>query len=290
MSFNNDNVVAVITGLSKDIGKAIAEDFIKSGYNVLINSSDKQELKIVTEEILNSTGNKSKVSYFAGDISNQNFSEALIDEAIKKFGRIDVLINYEKITKDEKKIDITEINSEIDLQKPAYFILEEYENMDPKIKGIYYCIKAAVKRMLTGNGKNYSIVNISSCKACMTQKEVNTYTESKFGIDPYVDSMANIETLTKTIALELADKGIRVNGIVPGVVSNEMNEEIIKDPQKKAIEEKEIPLKRFAKPQEISKVALFLASEDASYITGAMIPVDGGLTLSRPTYFVEVTE
>lgn len=287
---NNNNLVAVITGLSKGIGKSIAEDFVKSGYNVLINSSDEHDLKTVVEELSNSIGNKSKISYFAGDISNQNFSEALMDEAIKKFGRIDVLINYEKISNDSKEIDDTEIKSEIDLQQKAYFILEEYETIDSKKKGIYYSIRAAVKRMLAGNGKNYSIVNISSCQGCLTQKEVKTYTESKFGIDPYVDSMANIETLTKTIALELADKGIRVNGIVPGMVLDDMNEEILNDSNKISFKEKEIPLKRIAKPKEISKVALFLASSDASYITGAMIPVDGGLTLSRPTYFVEVAE
>lgn len=289
MPLNKGGMVAVITGLSKGIGKAIAEDFLRLGYSVLLNSCNERELKAVAEDLLsNFIEKKDNISYFAGDILNQKFSEALMDEAIKKFGRIDVLINYEKIANDLKEIDKTEIDSEIDLQQKAYFILEEYESTDSNIKGIYYCIKAAVKRMLTENIENCSIVNISSSQACMTQNEVNKYAESKFGIDPYTDSMANIETLTKTIALELAEVGIRVNGIVPGIVFDEINDEFIRDSQKQTTKEKEIPLKRFATPQEISKVVLFLTSPDASYITGAMIPVDGGLTLSRPSYFVEV--
>jgi glucose 1-dehydrogenase len=100
--------------------------------------------------------------------------------------------------------------------------------------------------------------------------------------------MAHIETITKTIALELADLGIRVNGIIPGLVDTDINKEIKGDKQKRIEREKEVPIKRIARVEEISKVALFLASEDASYITGAMIPVDGGLMLSRPNYFIEV--
>ncbi len=122
----------------------------------------------------------------------------------------------------------------------------------------------------------------------MPQQSVDSYTEYNFGVDPYVDSMARIETLTKSIALELADKGIRVNGVVPGLVFNDINEELVKDANKRNYKENEVPLGRIAKPQEVSKVVLFLASKEASYITGAMIPVDGGLMLKRPNYFTEV--
>lgn len=100
--------------------------------------------------------------------------------------------------------------------------------------------------------------------------------------------MARIETLTKSIALQLADKGIRVNGIVPGLVLDDIDDELVKDVNKRNYKENEVPLGRIAKPQEISRAVLFLASKEASYITGAMIPVDGGLMLKRPNYFVEV--
>ena len=100
----------------------------------------------------------------------------------------------------------------------------------------------------------------------MTQKTVDSFTEYNFGVDPYIDSMARLESLTKSIALELADKGIRVNGIVPGLVFNDISQELVKDENKRNYKEIEVPLGRIAKPHEISKVVLFLASNDASYI------------------------
>jgi NAD(P)-dependent dehydrogenase (short-subunit alcohol dehydrogenase family) len=142
--------------------------------------------------------------------------------------------------------------------------------------------------MLSNKDGNATIINISSCQGCMPQQSVDSFTEYNFGVDPYVDSMARIETLTKSIALELADKGIRVNGIVPGLVFNDINDELVKNTDKRNYKENEVPLGRIANPQEISKVVLFLASKEASYITGAMIPVDGGLMLKRPNYFTEV--
>ena len=290
-SSSSDKRVVVITGYSKGIGKSLAEEFAKVGYCVLINSLDERELKNAVDEISDAKDDRNRVGFVMGDISQQHFSESLMEEAVKRFGGIDILINNGKITAGPTNVSDSSIITESSLQQTPYSVIEEYEFVNPKTKGIYFCIKAAVKRMLNeSNKKNgYSIINISSCQGCMTQSAVNSYTERKFGVDPYVDSIANVETLTKSVALELADKGIRVNGIIPGFVYNDINKEIEEDEQKRNDKKEGIPIKRIAKPQEISKVALFLASEDASYITGAMIPVDGGLTLSRPTYFVEVT-
>jgi NAD(P)-dependent dehydrogenase (short-subunit alcohol dehydrogenase family) len=287
----NDKRVVVITGFSKGIGKSVAEEFAKAEYNVLINSMDEQELKIAAEEISNTVSDRNRIAFVAGDISNQHFSELLMDEALRKFGRIDVLINNGKITVEPNKINENDSNPKpkTNSKQPPYFVLEEFDLISPKIKGVYFSIKAAVTRMLYNNKNNSSIINISSCQGCMPLSAANLCTSYRSGVDPYVDSMANTETITKTIALELADKGIRVNGIIPGLVDKDMNEEVCGDTYKINQKENEIPIKRIARPQEISKVALFLASEDASYITGAMIPVDGGLILSRPNYFVEVS-
>jgi len=215
-----------------------------------------------------------------------------MEEAIKKWGRIDILINNAKITNNPKiKCDdevISENKQQQREQPSSYFVPEEYETSDPMIRGIYYCIKAAATRMLSNNDGNATIINISSCQGCLSQQSVNSYREDNFGVDPYVDSMARIETLTKSIALQLADKGIRVNGIVPGLVLDDIDDELVKDVNKRNYKENEVPLGRIAKPQEISRAVLFLASKEASYITGAMIPVDGGLMLKRPNYFVEV--
>ncbi len=289
---NNGNRVVIITGLSQGIGQSIAKDFATSGFNVLVNSSDEQELKKIVSDLSNLVDNNNHISYLVGDISEKGFADTLIEEAIKTWGRIDVLINNGKITNNPKITSNEEIISENkrqqEQQQSSYFVPEEYQTSDPLIRGMYYCIKAAVIRMLSNNDGNAAIINISSCQGCMTQRSVDSFTEYNFGVDPYIDSMSRIETLTKSIALELATKGIRVNGIVPGLVFNDINEELVEDAIKRNYKENEVPLGRMAKPQEISKVALFLASKEASYITGAMIPVDGGLMLKRPNYFVEV--
>jgi len=285
----NNNRVAVITGASKGFGKSIAEEFAKAGYCILMNSPNEQDLKTAAKDISNLIDNDNRIAYLAGDTSNENFCELLMDEAVKRFGSIDVLINNGKIAVEPRKINENECKAEQNVQpSSSYFVLEEFEYFSPRIKGVYLCIKSAVKRMLNENKKNCSIINISSCQGCMPQSIAESYTFSKSGIDPYVDSMAKIETITKTIALELADAGIRVNGIIPGLVDTDINKEIGQDKQKIIEKEREVPIKRIARAEEISKVALFLASEDASYITGAMIPVDGGLMLSRPSYFIEV--
>jgi NAD(P)-dependent dehydrogenase (short-subunit alcohol dehydrogenase family) len=295
MSLNkDDNRVVIITGLSQGIGQSILKDFVESGTNVLANSPNEQELKKIVSSIsdLNDYDNNNRISYLVGDITEKGFAEVLVEEAIKKWGRIDILINNAKITNNPKiKCDdevISENKQQQREQPSSYFVPEEYETSDPMIRGIYYCIKAAVTRMLSNNDGNATIINISSCQGCLSQQSVNSYREDNFGVDPYVDSMARIETLTKSIALQLADKGIRVNGIVPGLVLDDIDDELVKDVNKRNYKENEVPLGRIAKPQEISRAVLFLASKEASYITGAMIPVDGGLMLKRPNYFVEV--
>src|SRR3990170_6094321 len=106
MSHSNDGRrVAVITGASKGFGKSIAEEFAKAGYCVLMNSLDEQELKIAANDISSIIGDSERVKYFAGDISQENFSESLLDNAMKGFGRVDVLINNGKITIEPKKIN-----------------------------------------------------------------------------------------------------------------------------------------------------------------------------------------
>ncbi|HZC50349.1 MAG TPA: SDR family oxidoreductase [Nitrososphaeraceae archaeon] len=141
--------------------------------------------------------------------------------------------------------------------------------------------------MLNKDEKNYSIINISSCHESISQSDSETYEASKSGINPFTSSKAGVESLTKTLALELADIGIRVNGIAPGIISTNTNQELLDNKEKKKQKESEIPIHRMGQPEEIAKVALFLASDNASYITGTILDVDGGLSLKRPTYFLE---
>ena len=135
------------------------------------------------------------------------------------------------------------------------------------------CSREAIKKMLRQkedrDGGDYSIINISS---------VHESTPMPLAA-PYAASKGGMEMLTKTLALEVADKGIRINSIAPGAIATMMNLDILEDEEKRKAEENKIPMHRIGEPNEIGKVALFLASDAASYITGATIYVDGGLTL-----------
>jgi glucose 1-dehydrogenase len=264
-NLNQDELgrVAVITGSSKGIGKAIALEFASKGYNVVLNARDERELSEALNDIRKSLeGNKERVTYLAGDISQENICTSLIDHTIKTFGRIDVLVNNAGIGGAQKQIN------ELTTAEWDYVI-------DVNLKGAFLCTREALKRMTYDSKTNstrsgYSIINISSVHESIPQPQSAPYSASKGGM----------EMLTKTVALEVADKGIRVNGIAPGAIATDMNRDILEDEQKKKAEEMRIPMHRIGGPEEIAKVAFFLTSDDASYMTGTTVYVDGGLTLS----------
>jgi len=271
----NDKVV-VVTGSSRGIGKAIAKEFAKNGYSVVLNARDEKELKQASKEIEDETkqndgNNNSKVALVVGDISQEQTSKSLIEEAIRRFGRLDVLVNNAGISGTSKKI--------------SELTTDDWEKViDINLKGAFICTRDALKHMLQNCSKNsqsypdvknndngnYSIINISSVHESIPQSESTPYAASKGGM----------MMLTKTVALEVADKGIRVNGIAPGAIATDMNKDMLEDEEKKNQEEQNIPMHRIGRPEEIASVALFLASPAASYITGTTIYVDGGLTLT----------
>jgi glucose 1-dehydrogenase len=258
----NNGRVAVVTGSSKGIGKAIATEFANAGYSVVLNARNEVELKRAAEDISKSIKDSRKVVSISGDISQEPVCISLIEGTVKQFGRIDVLVNNAGIGGESKKIhELTE--------------KEWDEVIDINLKGTFLCTREAVKNMMKSgsniqdNVNNYSIINISSVHEQIPQPESAPYAASKGGM----------EMLTKTVALELADTGIRVNGIAPGAIATDMNKEVLENQEKKEKKEQRIPVHRIGQPEEIAKVALFLASENASYIAGTTIYVDGGLTL-----------
>jgi glucose 1-dehydrogenase len=259
---SNNGRVAVITGSSKGIGKAIAMAFAKSGYSVVLNARTEEELKQSVDDISKSIKDSDRVMSIPGDISQEQVCVSLIEGAIKQFGRIDVMVNNAGISGKSKKIHkLTEKDWD--------------EVIDVNLKGTFLCTREAVKKMINsksngqGRTNNYSVINISSVHEQTPHPQSAQYAASKGGM----------ELLTKTTALELADKGIRVNGIAPGAIATDMNKELLEDQQKKEKKEQQIPVHRIGKPEEIAKVALFLASDDASYVVGTTIYADGGLTL-----------
>jgi glucose 1-dehydrogenase len=253
--------VALVTGSSKGIGKAIAIEFAKEGYKVVLNARDEKELSEAVNDVKKTMGaNEERITYLAGDISQENICSSLVEHTIKTFGRIDVLVNNAGIGGAQKSVH------ELTSDEWDYVI-------DVNLKGAFLCTREAIKRMThddKSTTKTYSIINISSVHESIPQPQSAPYSASKGGM----------EMLTKTVALEVADKGIRVNGIAPGAIATDMNKDILDDEQKKKEEEMRIPMHRIGRPEEIAKVALFLASDGASYMTGTTVYVDGGLTLS----------
>jgi glucose 1-dehydrogenase len=252
--------IAVVTGSSRGIGEAVALEFAKAGYNLVINSRDAEELSASKEEILRVINDSTEIVTFPGDISQEQVCKGLMDVAEKKLGRLDVLVNNAGVNGPEK--NTTDISS------------AEWDNvLDINLKGSFFCSREAIKKMLSQSKRqdsaDYSIINISS---------VHQTTPMPLAV-PYAASKGGMEMLTKTMALEVADKGIRINAIAPGAIATMMNIDILQDEKKKKDEENKIPMHRIGEPSEIAKVAVFLASTDASYITGATFYVDGGLTL-----------
>ena len=214
------NKVAIVTGSSRGIGEAIAIEFAKAGYNIVINSRDQEELSISKREIMNVANSATLIVEFPGDISQEHICIGLVDAAIQEFGRIDVLVNNAGISGAEKK------TSEITSQGWD-------EVVDINLKGCFMCSREAIKKMLEQREKegvsDYSIINISS---------VHELTPSPFSA-AYGASKGGMEMLTKTMALEVADNGIRINGIAPGAIATMMNIDKLENKKKNGRRRKE---------------------------------------------------
>lgn len=301
---NYKRKVLLITGVCNGIGKAIVKEFYKLNYNIMINDIHLDKLKKIVEYTLQTSiknNNDTKIAFFYGDISQPDTSKLLVDETIKKFGGIDVLINN---TSNPGISVIGRTASDyIESGTTNYFTLEEYGISDRNLKGAYLCIRELVKHInnerenklvdqhtkntKSQKAKNYSIINISSPYESIPYDLINKGIDSQAGIDPFTSSRSGIKTLTKTIALQLADKGIRVNAIAPGIIATEIHKDI-QDKQKiDKNKNKIIPFNRMGTTDEIAQIAVFLSTDIASYITGTIIYVDGGLNLIHSNFFLE---
>ncbi|HEX7258786.1 MAG TPA: SDR family oxidoreductase [Nitrososphaeraceae archaeon] len=290
----------LLTGACNGIGKAIIKEFYKSDYNIMINDVQPEELKEIAEntsKVFSKNSNDTKIAYFFGDISQQETSRSLIEETVKKFGSIDILIN--NISTPGISVIGKTTSNYVEPETTNYFTLEEYGISDRNLKGAYLCIRELVQYIINnknkaiGNEKNindmktkpFSIINISCPFDSISDDMLYKGTISQSGIDPFTSSRSGIKTLTKTIALQLANIGIRVNAIAPGIISTDIHKDAKEGNQKDI--SKIIPFNRLGTPEEIAHVALFLSTNSASYITGTLIYVDGGLNLLHPNYYLE---
>ena len=243
---NLKDKVALVTGASRGLGKAIALKLAAEGARVTVNymnSADKAEE--VVKEIISRGGSAASMR---ADITSLPEVEKMVDSLYEQFGRIDILVNNAGVTKDELLLSMTPEDWDIVIKT--------------NLGGLFNCTKAVAKYMMVQ--KSGRIINISSVAGERGGRGQSNYAASKGGINAF----------TRSVAMELAPKKITVNAVAPGVVETEMSSTVIR--RAKDIILDAVALKRLGQPEEIANVVAFLASDDASYITGEVIRVDGG--------------
>lgn len=241
--------VALVTGGSRGIGRAISQALAEAGYYVVINfRSREDEAKAVLDSIISQGGDG---MIYKSDISNYADVETMMDTVIKETGGIDVLVNNAGITKDQLMLRMSE---------------EDFSTViDVNLKGTFNCVKSVTRSMF--KRRSGVIINISSVIGLV----------GNIGQVNYAASKAGIIGMTKALAKEYAARGIRVNAVAPGFIDTEMTEGLTED-VKKAILDR-IPLNALGAPEDVANVVAFLVSDKAKYITGQILAVDGGMTM-----------
>lgn len=245
MDFTGKTVI--VTGSTRGLGKAIAEKFAMLGANVVINGTSETVLK--TEKEFLDRGYKVKA--FIGDISIQENAQMLIKTAVDTYGTVDVLVNNAGIVRDRLLMKMSE---------------EDWiEVLNVNLKSVFLCTKEVIRLMM--KKRQGRIINISSVIGVMGNAGQANYAASKAGIIGF----------TKSTAKELGSRGITCNVVAPGFIESDMSQQIPGEMREKYIAN--VPLGRAGTPLDVAGAVCFLASEDAQYITGQVIHVDGGLVM-----------
>ena len=241
--------VALVTGASRGIGKAIACKLAREGAKVIINYNGSKEKAEAVKSEIEAAGGQAEV--YQCDVSDYTACETFIQTVIKEEGSLDILVNNAGITKDGLLMKMSE---------------EDFDKvMDTNLKGAFNTIRFASRQMLRQKGGR--IINMSSVVGV----------SGNAGQANYAASKAGVIGLTKAAARELASRGITVNAIAPGFIETDMTD-VLSDKVKEA-SEAQIPLGHFGKPEDVAAAAAFLASEEAGYITGQVLHVDGGMVM-----------
>ena len=246
---NLEGQIAVVTGASRGIGKAIAKELAAQGAIVVINYNGSEERAKEVKQTIEENGGKASI--YKCNVSDFVACEAMIKDIVKEYGHLDILVNNAGITKDGLIMKMKE---------------EDFDSvLNVNLKGTFNTIRHSARQML--KQRSGKIINISSVSGIL----------GNVGQANYAASKAGVIGLTKTMARELGSRGITVNAIAPGFVDTEMTEVLSEEIRENAC--KQIILGRFGKPEDIANTAVFLASDKADYITGQVISVDGGMNV-----------
>jgi len=243
-----ENKVALITGASRGIGEAIAVKFAENGANIAFTYLSSDERAKALEEKLSAFGVRAKA--YKSDAGNYAAAEQLTNDVLKEFGNIDICVNNAGISRDNLLLRLTE---------------EQWDDvMQANLKSVYNLTKQVIKPMM--KARIGSIINLSSVVGV----------EGNAGQSSYAASKAGIIGFTKSIAQELGSRNIRCNCIAPGFIETDMTSYLKDGGAEKWFQK--IPLGRFGKPEEVADVALFLASNMSSYVSGQVIHTCGAMT------------
>ena len=241
------NKVAIVTGSSMGIGRAIAIEMAKDGVDIVVNSEKTSQEGVEVVNEIERLGRRA--IYIQADISDFEEAKTMVGKIIAEFGRIDILANNAGIIIDKRLTDMT--------------IQDWNEVISVNLTGVFNCTKSVIKYMQ--KQKSGKIINLASISGQIGNIGQANYSAAKGGVISF----------TKTVAKEYAADNITVNAIAPGFIKTRMLDNIPEKVMEKIL--KQIPLRRLGKPEEVAKLVRFLASDDANYITGQVINMNGGL-------------
>lgn len=242
--------VALVTGGGRGIGKAIVRELASQGADVVISDIDLTSAEQVATEVKSTYGVRS--IGLQADVANASEVEAMVEKAVEVMGKIDILINNAGITRDTLLIRMDEKDWDLVLAV--------------NLKGTFLCTRAVSRYMM--KQRSGKIVNISSVVGLMGNAGQANYSASKAGL----------LGLTKSVAKELAGRNIQVNAVAPGFIETEMTAHLPQEVKEAFMSQ--IPMKRPGKPEDVARVVGFLVSSAADYVTGQVIPVDGGMVMA----------